>query len=366
MRHLLRVDGVRITGLCDIYEPRFSEGRAITGERTPVYRDHRRLLDGGDVDAVVVATPLYLHRGHVIESLQRGFHVYGEKSMGFTVDDCSAIVDAADAAEGVFQVGHQYRYAGWYRNAVSGIHSGEIGRVTHIYAYWHRNYNWRRPVPELHLERQINWRLYREYSGGLLAELGSHHIDVANWVFGETPDSVIGDGGITFYKDGRTVYDNVQAVFSYPGGGTLFFSSLIGNHKTGYQIHIYGTGGTVELTLEDGHAFYEPARANSAIPEELIEMASPTLSTSGDMPYRGLGSPIEARNEREAGDPTYLCCRDFIAAIRNGSRPHADAQVGWGAAVAVAVGNMAVRSGQRVEFRDHVDMDSMSERTGGG
>src|SRR5262245_55391225 len=58
MRYFLRVPGVRITGLCDVYEPRFAAARKITGEDTPLYRDHRRLLAATDVDAVVVATPL--------------------------------------------------------------------------------------------------------------------------------------------------------------------------------------------------------------------------------------------------------------------------------------------------------------------
>src|SRR5260370_280209 len=88
MRYFLRVPGVRMAGLCDVYEPRFAAARKITGEDTPIYRDHRRLLDVRDLDAVIVATPLSFHAEHVIASLQSGRHVYGEKSMGFTVEHC--------------------------------------------------------------------------------------------------------------------------------------------------------------------------------------------------------------------------------------------------------------------------------------
>jgi predicted dehydrogenase len=357
MRLLLRIPGVKVTALCDVYEPRFAEGREITDEDTPGYRDYRQLLDSAsDLAAVIVASPRSFHGEHMVASLERGLHVYGEKAMGFTVDDCNAIVRATRDSGRRFQTGLQYRYAPWYREAIDRIRSGEIGRVTHVYGYWHRNYNWRRPVPDPSLERLINWRLYKEYSGGLLAELGSHQIDVANWIFGEMPTSVIGTGGITFYHDGRETFDNVQAVFSYPGGGTHVFSSIIGNHNVGYQLNVYGTGGSVKLTLEDGAFYYEPARANSAVPEELIERGvhtSATLSTRGDMPYRGPGLPIEVPAD-EAGNPNLLAAASFIDSLRNDTRPFADEHVGWQSAVAVALGNAAIRGKHYVEFVDQL------------
>jgi len=357
MRLFLRNPGVRVTALCDVYEPRFAEGREITGEDTPAYRDYREMLDAErDLDAVIVASPLSYHGDHMVASLERGLHVYGEKAMAHTVSDCNAIVKAAKESGRHFQTGLQYRYAPWYREALERIRAGEIGRVTHVYGYWHRNYNWRRPVPDPSLERLINWRLYKEYSGGLLAELGSHQIDVANWIFDEAPMNVIGTGGITFYNDGRETFDNVQAVFTYPGGGTHVFSSIIGNHNVGYQLNIYGTGGSVKLTLSDGAFYYEPARANSAVPEELVERGvhtSATLATRGDMPYRGPGLPIEIP-ENEAGNPNFLAVASFIESLRNDSRPFADEQVGWNSAVAVALGNEAIRGKRYVEFANHI------------
>ena len=316
------------------------------------------LESASHLDGVIVATPLSLHREHVVASLESGLHVFGEKAMAYTVDDCNAIVETAKKSGRFFQTGLQYRHAPWYRQAIERIQKGEIGRVTHVYGYWHRNYNWRRPVPDPSLERLINWRLYREFSGGLLAELGSHQIDVANWIFGEVPESVVGSGGITFYDDGRETFDNVQAIFNYSGGGTHVFSSIIGNHKVGYQVNIYGTGGTVELTLEDGVVYYEPARSNSAVPQELIERGvntSASLSTRGDMPYRGAGRVIEVPEE-EAGTPELHAATSFIESIRNDTRPFADEQVGWASAVAVALGNRAIRGGGRVDFSDHVEV----------
>ncbi len=162
---------------------------------------------------------------------------------------------------------------------------------------------------------------------------------------------MIGSGGIDFYPDGREVYDNVQAVFDYPSGGTMFFSSLIGNHKTGFQLVVYGTGGTVELTLEDGFFYYEPSRPNSAVPDTRVEgiRSRSTLSTRGDMPYRGPGTTIELADD-EQGDPSFYSASSFVDCVRTGDRPLADVAVGRDSAVPVALGNRAIRSGDRVEF----------------
>lgn len=353
LQRMLRAPGVRVVAACDVYEPRFDAVRQLTGEATPAYRDYRKMLDEvKDLDAVLVATPLSFHRDHVVAALERGCHVFGEKSMAYTAEDCDEIVAAVRRSGKRFQIGHQYRYAPWYRQAVERIHAGEIGRVTHVFGYWHRNNNWRRDVPDPSLEKLINWRLYREFSGGLLAELGSHHIDVANWIFGEHPVSVIGNGGIDIYPDGRETYDNVQAVFNYPSGGKLIFSSLLGNQRIGFLIVVSGTGGSVELTLEGGRFFYEQALPNSAVPEDLAERGigtSATLATRGDVPYSGPGEPIVVPEEH-VGEPDTLAALAFIESVRKDQKPFADERIGWGSGAAVAYGNTAIYEGRRVEI----------------
>ena len=187
VRSFLRVPGVKIVAAADVYQPRFAELNQTCGYQVPSTSDYRALLDRKDLDAVIVATPLGLHAQHVIPALESGHHVYGEKTMAYTLEDAAKIVNATSLHKRIFQVGHQYRYSPWIRAAVARVQQGEIGDVTHIMAYWNRNNNWRRPVPDPSLERLINWRLYNQWSLGLLAELGSHHMDIANWVFGSTP-----------------------------------------------------------------------------------------------------------------------------------------------------------------------------------
>src|SRR2546427_1301030 len=356
MRYFLRVPGVRVAGLCDVYEPRFAAARKITGEDTPVYHDHRRLLEARDLDAIIVATPLSFHAEHVIAALQSGRPVYGEKSMGFTVEHSEKIVEAVRRSGKHFQVGHQYRYAPWFQQVAQRVGKGEIGNVTHIYGYWHRNGNWRRPVPDPKFERLINWRLYKEYSGGLTAELGSHLIDSAICVFGAMPESVVGSGGIDENHHGRETNDKVQIIFRYPRGRTFVFSSLTDNAKVGAEVWIYGKEGSVEVTMEDALFFYEPKRAASPVPEATTERGVPTgatYRTRGEMPYRGPGRPVKI-SEGAEGNPNFLACRSFIESLRNNTRPFADERVGWGSAVSVYLANKAIEAGRRITFADHL------------
>ena len=150
MRSFLRVPGVRFTALCDVYEPRFAQARKITGEQTPVYKDFRQMLDRKDIDAIMVATPLSFHEEHVIAALESGRHVYGEKDMAKTVAAFDRVYQSVKKTGKLYQLGTQYHYAPWFMQALERIRAGKLGDITHIYAYWHRNNDWRRPVPDPH------------------------------------------------------------------------------------------------------------------------------------------------------------------------------------------------------------------------
>jgi predicted dehydrogenase len=246
------------------------------------------------------------------------------------------------------------RYAPWVRTAVEDVKKGKIGEPTHVYAYWHRNNNWRRPVPspdpDGRLDHLINWRLYRESSGGLVTELGSHHIDIANWVFDAIPERATGMTSIVLYHDGRTVGDNVQAVFSYPGGRRLMFSSLTDNAKMGNDLWIYGTEGSVSITIEDATFYYEPkthpkpaVTGGEVVTHGITTGAS--YSTKGEMPYRGPGEKLAVTATE---DPTLTACRSFIECVRTKRQPAANARVGYGSAIAAAIANRAVYEEQGI------------------
>jgi predicted dehydrogenase len=341
VRNFLRVPGVQIAAAADVYPARFEQLNRICGYRVPSHADFRALLDRRDLDAVVIATPLGLHAEHVLPALATGHPVYGEKTMAYTVEDARKIVTAATESKRLFQVGHQYRYSPWIRAAVARVQQGEIGDVTHIMGYWNRNNSWRRPVPDPSLERLINWRLYHQWSLGLIAELGSHHMDIANWVFGSTPTAALASGSICHYRDGRETDDNVQVVLTYSEGRRFIFTSMTNNAKMGDQLWLYGTKGSLNLTLEDATFYYEPrqiTQSKPSIDEEKGVTTSASYRPGGEMPYRGPGKPVDVTT---AEDPTTAATRAFIYCVRTGTEPIANVHVGLGSALAVVQADQA-------------------------
>lgn len=239
-----------VAAICDIYAPNLAKGRALLPAATPAYADYRAMLDARGLDAVVIATPLHVHARHTLDAFDAGLHVWCEKAMARTITDCGAMVRRAREARKVLQIGHQRMFHPTYLNALKRVKAGEIGMVTQIRASWHRNNSWRRAVPPgSGLERAINWRLYRDTSAGVMTELATHQIQVANWFLDAVPTRVMGSGSICFWKDGREVYDHVALIFEYSGGRKLVYTSLLNNARYGCEEQIQGSKGTIEAEL---------------------------------------------------------------------------------------------------------------------
>jgi predicted dehydrogenase len=351
VRQMLRVPGVELAGACDVYEPRFGEVNELAGSTIPAYREYREMLEHKDIDCILIATPPVFHAEYAIAAMKAGKSVYGEKTLGFTLQDSRDAVDTVRRTRQIFQIGHQMRYASWIKESVKRVQEGLIGEPTQIYAYWHRSDDWRRSVPDPKLEHLFNWRLYQESSGGLLEELGSHHIDIANWVFGDQPESVLGASSIAVHHDGRTVGDNVQAVFSYSKGRSMFFSSITDNALMADQLWIYGTEGSVQITLEDA-TFYSPQRkaitaaSHSEIVQKGVE-TGPSFQTNWELPYRGPGDRIHMELKE---NPTLVACRSFINSVREKSEPFANVDVGYRSAVACSIGKQAIAEGRSMKI----------------
>src|SRR5256885_121955 len=215
-----------------------------------------------DVDAVYVHTPLFVHFPVTREALMAGKHVFCEKCLVFKSEEVHALrALTQEHPKQIIQTGLQRRYSYFYQLVKSMVDKGVLGNVHHIHAQWHRNMInkpsslWTmKPDGEKNI---ANWRLYRSMSGGLTAELTSHQVDVADWMFGSSPEFVMGLGSLDMLKDGRNVYDNIQLIYKYPQGQKLTYSSISTNQFLPYfngsrpemgEI-IMGTDGTNEITV---------------------------------------------------------------------------------------------------------------------
>lgn len=253
---LLKVPYVEIIALCDDYAPSLKAAiDMIPGYRPEQFTDYTALLSRKDIDGVVIASPLHWHHRMTIDALSAGKYVFCEKAMAMTEDHCKEMTETSFSTGLGLMVGHQRMFDPQYLEGIGRIQNGDLGRITQIRAFWHRNNDWRRPVPDPTLERKINWRLYNEYSLGLMTELASHQVHVANWALGAVPERVTGMGSINYWKDGREVFDNVNLVYRYANGTHLVYDSMISNKHYGLEEQVLGDLGTLEL--ESGRFYPE-------------------------------------------------------------------------------------------------------------
>jgi predicted dehydrogenase len=229
------------------------------------------------------------------------------------------------------------------------IQADYIGRVLNITAQWNRNGDWRRNLPDGSHDRIVNWRLFREYSGGLLAELSSHQIDLANWIFKGHPDRVIGTGGVDYWHDGRETFDNVHTIFDYPDGLRLTCSCLTNNAHDGFLVTFRGSRGTIELRRDSATLFSE---ATDTLERGIVDGVSGATRTAFSQ-QRGV--PLIIDENREGWDPTHFALAEFAGHVRNGTRPASDVISGARSAISVRLAIDAVREGGVCEWKKSYD-----------
>ena len=394
IEHLNKVDGGKLVAACDIYEPNLKKGIDMSRDKPKGFKDYREVLANKDVDAVLIAAPLYMHFPITKDALLAGKHVFCEKSLVFKAEEVHELRKMVnERPKQVMQVGLQRRYSQFYQTAKQMIDKGLLGDVTNVYAQWHRNLlaqpsrTWVMQKNDPRGE-QANWRLFKKYSGGLVAELASHQIDIADWMFGMNPEFVTGVGGIDYYKDGRDVFDNIQMIFRYPKGQRLMYSSIctnqhlpmFGAQRAQFGEIIMGTKGTIHLTVGTdvepalGMWFVEPPiKGPSAGPPVAGASLASVGKGSKALPIL-LGKDQVDQNDSFVGkelkfarrwlygkgvmvpeedkNPVDVQLESFFECCRTGARPKADLEVGLADSTAVILTNLAMEEGRRVYFNE--------------
>lgn len=339
-------DKYKVTAICDVLDFRLNEARKYSGESVKSYKEYRRLLEDKNVEAVVIAVPLNMHYPIAIDALSADKHLYLEKTMTYNIPQALELVRLAKARpHQVVQIGHQYRYSPLYYRVKEMITKGYLGDISQIDCRWDRNGDWRRAVPDPSLERQINWRLYKEYSGGLVAELLSHQIDFINWAFETHPTEIFATGGIDVFNDGRETFDNVQVMFRYEGSHQMIgnFGATCGNAHDGYLFRIKGTLGTVSLLTDEGMFYPEKKLLNN---KEVVDGV--TGATRIVWNKEG-GTPILPERTK---DGTWYAFNEFYKSVQSQSLPDSNVFTGARTAISVHLANAALYDKKPAVWKD--------------
>ena len=192
---------VRITAIADPDD----ENRAKLGRmfRVPVaYPDHQAMLERETLDAVVIASPPWLHREHLRDTIGAGTHILCEKPIATTLEDCRAMVQMAEHHPKVVQAGHSKRFETGFQRIKGMIDAGQLGDIYQMSIYWHYyipdfESGWMKKALEFSKTHWIDfekkygtWRYFDPRAGGGdFFDHAPHYIDLMRFLFGEI-DSV--------------------------------------------------------------------------------------------------------------------------------------------------------------------------------
>ncbi|MEM9324907.1 MAG: Gfo/Idh/MocA family oxidoreductase [Bacteroidota bacterium] len=345
MHTLGKVGNFEVTACCDILPFRLDEAREIA-PKAKKYKDYDKLLADKNIDAVIIATPFGTHDEVALAAIDAGKHIYCEKTMVRGMEEIQNVVTKASQSDKVFQTGHQYHSSPLYKNVREVIRGGYIGDITAFVCQWNRNGDWRRPVPNPKFERIINWRMYKEHSGGLIAELMAHQIDFINWVLDEPPEKMVGFGGIDHWKDGRETYDNIHLMAEYPSKVDATFSCTTTNGYEDYQVKILGQKATVLLGYNKATIYAEP----SALKEKgFVDGVSGATLKAWE---QGEGMTIPAPGD----DPTVDALQQFYNSVVNGEPVVSSLETGANTSKCVQMALDAVHGGEIKYWKDYPEL----------
>ena len=268
------IPGLRFQAVCDIWD--YNRQNAVghvyahQGHKPTPYTDIEELLaTEKGLDVAVIATPDFWHSPHTVKCLEAGLHVYCEKMMSNTIDGARAMVKAMQKSGKLCQIGHQRRSNPRYRFTLDQLINGNkiCGQIVNVNGQWNRAVKSSQNIaykPSLTIKPDVlskygfkdmrqfmNWRFYRDLSGGAISDLGAHQIDIFNWFLGALPKSVYATGGNSFFKE-REHFDNVMALFDYdtPQGQVRAFYQVLTTTSSGggYWESFMGTEGTIKIS----------------------------------------------------------------------------------------------------------------------
>ncbi len=246
----------RVTAVCDISEEQLAKAKSTFAKDASTHKDYKEVL-ASDVDAVIIATPVFLHPDHFEAAVKSGKHIYIEKPAGVTVADCKRVIRLADGADRKVNItfGFQQRYGPVYLNAKKMIDAGGIGKIREVHAqflkYGLTGDEPALPIPKTEAEKMEQWKLWRATYGDIIVETYCHNIDAVNWFMGAHPLSAFGTGGRTVEKRGDMM-DHLNVTYDYPGNvqATLMGSQITPKFYRANNERFIGSDGVIETARE--------------------------------------------------------------------------------------------------------------------
>jgi predicted dehydrogenase len=338
---------VRHVAVCDVYEPNLEAGlsaarSSVSKEQAKAYRNYKALLDDKSVDAVIIATPEHWHHRMLLDALAAGKDVYVEKPLCQTPEQGVELMDAARASKSVVQVGMQRRSYDLYLKARDIRAAGSLGAVRLVRSWWINNSlrttsnavlkgpldweQWQGPAKRHALEpdRFFNWRAYKDYSGGIVADQGAHIYDGIHLIRGVGFPSVVNASGGLVHSKADTP-ETVVVAAEYPDDFLGIFTINYAGMRYPTRLDQLNQFDGDQARMDVGREFL--AVYPQAQPEKASIAAEGSFNSAAEMHVR-----------------------NFLDCVRSRKEPNGTVEKGFQAALVVQLANRSLEFGRRMRW----------------
>lgn len=374
MQDFSKVDGVNFVAAADLYDGYLRHASEFTGGAIATGKHYEKILEQKDIDAVVIATPDHLHKQMTLDALSAGKHVYIEKPLTWSIEEGPSLIAAEKKSGKVLVVGSGQKTSTLTAKARELVAQKAIGQVHQIRMVNNRNSKegaWIYPIPPDASERTIEWprflgnskkrafspevffrwRCWWEYSGGVATDLFVHMLTTMHEIMQvQAPESAVSQGGLWFWKDGRTVPDVLESVFAYKEGFLVQCCVNLRSTFPAPNMVIMGSEGTLVMDRGRIVVHEEPvdrdvqAYGSLAWPKEMREEYLKAQEAKAP-PRRPRAEPREIAVER---GPSHA--ELFVQSIRENKPSRENATEGHAAAGGAHIANRAYRDGRRIRW----------------
>ena len=366
-----------MVAVSDIWKRRREEGQAALKEKlghdVKTFLNNDALYSSKEVDAVIISTADFQHALHTVEAVTAGCDTYTEKPFAETMADARAALKAVRDNKKIVQIGSQRRSGRNYHAAAKFINDGKFGPITMVELTWNVNQpaRWRRkglveqikeadtdwkrylmnrPAEAWDPRKYLEFRLFWPYSSGLPGQWMSHQIDTVHWFSGlKNPRSVVANGGIYAWKDGRKNWDTMAAAFEYgpsddltSGFQVTFLSRMHNGEERPAEIY-YSNGGVIDLNTNK-------VSSEGGLSERHAKAMSMSANLLPTVDLNVVDEKVIA-SANTGNDPlTSAHMRNWMESVRERKEPNAPVEAGYSHAIAVIMTNAAVQTGMKATF----------------
>ena len=396
---------VETVAVCDIWslarEERAAQVKEAFHLEPQSYKYSEEMLARKDIDGVMIATGDFQHAKLCTEVVRAGKDCYVEKPFANVLSEAKECRDAVKASRQVVQVGSQHRSEPYQLAVRDIVRSGRIGDIVHIEQEWNVNQErWRFTdmdtgiSQEMLEDRKMEWkkwlydrksklreedtdwkrwllgkpyqpfdphvylefRLYKNYSSGIFDQWMSHGSDLVHlWTDETYPESVVANGGVFTWKDGRENPDTCVAAVTYPKGFLYTYKTIFGNSYRSFS-RIQGRDGTIANYGGEGASFFVVSKEGgrdemAGVNYAQLPIVAPAREQEEIVRVPGAPPP----DSRGPGDDSVIHATNWLKAMQSRKQPNANVDHGFSHSIVTMMAAQSYWSGKKLYWNPRTE-----------